>query len=565
MTCCERTMVRSSLLGTCLLLGIAGGVSVDRFVALGDEAEISFDAVPADRWTGEPYELAGNRMVFTSWYYVRPGGYAWIDEQGNNVSANRAQKIGPVGPRFQRGDDAPWGIRLVVEEPVRRGPIIDAERPWEEMGLSISFILREAGRYRAWGSGQDKEGKSYNCYFESADGLTWKRPDLDLVDFEGSKKNNLVISAPQSVFVDPNADPAARYKGVSGGDISMERFREFIARHPDRWEHRALRKDAGFISVLQGHVSPDGLNWTALPEPFTVEHSDTQIVGTYDAIQKKFIIFTRTYFVGPRSPGAPEDPLGIGWLGEARGAGRRSIGRTESDTFGDFPVSRIILAPRSDMKPSELLYTNCYTTIPGAPDHHLLFPTVWGTDSDSTHLEMAASHDGRLWNWVPGGRLMETAEFGRFDGGSIFWHPNLIELAGGDFALPYTGYEFPHKYPRGAWSYRPGYAVWPKGRIVAVEAAERGEFSTVSFLAPGRKLRINAVTLRAGSIQVAVTRRDGVCLPGHSLEDAKPIVGDQHWTPVEWTGGDHLGFEEGQPISLRFRLRQAKIYGLQFE
>jgi hypothetical protein len=80
------------------------------------------------------------------------------------------------------------------------------------------------------------------------------------------------------------------------------------------------------------------------------------------------------------------------------------------------------------MKPSELLYTNCYTTIPGAPDHHLMFPTVWDTDSDSTHLEMAAGHDGRLWNWVPGGRLMETAEFGRFDGGSVFWHPNLIEL-----------------------------------------------------------------------------------------------------------------------------------------
>jgi hypothetical protein len=115
--------------------------------------------------------------------------------------------------------------------------------------------------------------------------------------------------------------------------------------------------------------------------------------------------------------------------------------------------------------------------LPGAPHVQLLFPSVWDTSNDATHLEMAVGFQGRVWNWH-GGRLMEPGPFGAFDGGCIFWHPNLIELAGGDWALPYTGYAFPHKYPRGAWSYRPGYAIWPKGRLVAVEAAETGEFST---------------------------------------------------------------------------------------
>lgn len=302
-----------------------------------------------------------------------------------------------------------------------------------------------------------------------------------------------------------------------------------------------------------------------MPEPFTIEHCDTQVVGAYDAVGKKYMIFTRTWFVGPRSPRAPEDPVNMSWLGESRGAGRRSIGYTESDHFGDFPVSRILLSPRSDMSPSELLYTNGYTTIPGAPDHHLLFPSVWDTSDDTTHLETAAGHDGRLWNWVPGGRLMETGEFGRFDGGCIFWHPNLIELAGGDFALPYTGYEFPHQYPRGAWSYRPGYAVWPKGRLVALEAPERGEFSTVSFFAPGHKLRINAVTKRAGQVLVAVTRRNGTFLPGRSFDEAVPVVGDQYGTVVRWKDGDDLGFNENEAVSLRFRMNKAKIYGLDFE
>ena len=54
------------------------------------------------------------------------------------------------------------------------------------------------------------------------------------------------------------------------------------------------------------------------------------------------------------------------------------------------------------MLPSEVLYTNCHTTIPGAPDQHLLFPTVWDTTDDATRLEMAVSHDGRVWNWLGG-------------------------------------------------------------------------------------------------------------------------------------------------------------------
>jgi hypothetical protein len=160
---------------------------------------------------------------------------------------------------------------------------------------------------------------------------------------------------------------------------------------------------------------------------------------------------------------------------------------------------------------------------------------------------------------------METGRFGEFDGGCIFWHPNLIELPSGDFALPYTGYAFPHKYPRGARSYRPGYAVWPKGRLAAVEAVETGEFSTVGLMPPGRRLRINALTKRAGSILVAVTRRNGELVPGRSFDEAAPIAGDQHRAAVRWRSGDDLGVPAGEPVCLRFRMDRAKLYGIEFE
>ena len=528
------------------------------------EEEVSFDAVPSDAWTGEPYELLGNRMFFTSWYFVRPGNYGWKDDEGHSVTASRQAKIGPQGAHFVRGDDMPHGVKLLAQPAQRLGPILKTERPWEAMGVTLTCVLQEGGRYRAWGTSQNAEGRGSSCYFESPDGLNWTRPELGLVEYDGNTANNLIPVCPDAVFVDPTALPDAKYKGLGGGDVSIEEFRSFIAKFPNRWEHRALRKDAGFINALFGFQSSDGIRWERLDEPFTIEHSDTQQGAYYDRQRKKYVLFTRTYFVGPRSLRAPEDPAGMGWLGEAHGAGRRSIGRSESDHFGDFPVSSLLLTPRPDMLPTELLYTNCYTAIPSAPDHHLLFPTIWNTYTDATRLEAAASHDGRVWNWLPGATLMETNAFGEFDGGCIFWRPNLIELPNGDFALPYTGYAFPHKYPRGAWSYNTGYAIWPAGRFMALVAEDDGAFSTVSFMPPGKRLRINALTDRAGSIRVAVTKRNGATLANRSWDDAVPVVGDHVWTVVKWGEADNLGCAANEPICLRFQLDHARLYGLEF-
>jgi hypothetical protein len=43
-----------------------------------------------------------------------------------------------------------------------------------------------------------------------------------------------------------------------------------------------------------------------------------------------------------------------------------------------------------------------------------------------------------------------------------------------------------------------------------------------------------------------------------------PIFGDHHFTKAVWKGGDDLGVPEGEPVYLRFQLKLAKIYGLEF-
>src|SRR5207237_710421 len=110
-----------------------------------------------------------------------------------------------------------------------------------------------------------------------------------------------------------------------------------------------------------------------------------------------------------------------------------------------------------------------------------------------------------------------------------------------------------------------GMAVWPHGRLVALEAPETGSFTTLAVLAPGRKLFINALTRRAGQITIEAADLEGKTLADHAFDDCAAIIGDQPHAPVKWKHAEDLGVEPNQPIVLRFRMSKAKIYSLDFE
>ena len=106
--------------------------------------------------------------------------------------------------------------------------------------------------------------------------------------------------------------------------------------------------------------------------------------------------------------------------------------------------------------------------------------------------------------------------------------------------------------------------VWPKGRLVGLEAAERGEFATAALIPPARKVLINAVTKRTGSLLVEVAGLDGVPLKDRSFAEADPIVGDQYRKPLTWKGQAELAPKPDTPIMLRFRMDKATLFGLDF-
>jgi hypothetical protein len=205
-------------------------------IALGARPALGLDH---ERGYGEPVGLLGKRLVFTSWAMVRPGQPDWQNEKGKSVFANKRVKAGPFDAHW-KNIDAPWGIRLVAEPAQRVHPVITMDMPWEKRrwssppdepphvgGLEVKTLLVEGRKFRMWGS-----CAAGACYWESTDGKTWTRPKLGLVEFEGSKENNLIPGLPGVVWVDPVASPGERSKAVNNGDYDPRSFEFFRKRRP---------------------------------------------------------------------------------------------------------------------------------------------------------------------------------------------------------------------------------------------------------------------------------------------------------------------------------------------
>jgi hypothetical protein len=136
----------------------------------------------------------------------------------------------------------PWreNLKLTLEAPRKyeNNPVM---KPGPEAGvdgygsLLYGTVIKEGARFRMWylaaprldsripGDVERNEWYRPVAYAESTDGIHWTRPDLGLVEFRGSRHNNLVSVEPAgepyarafdfvAVWLDPDDRPDRRYK-----------------------------------------------------------------------------------------------------------------------------------------------------------------------------------------------------------------------------------------------------------------------------------------------------------------------------------------------------------------
>ena len=79
----------------------------------------------------------------------------------------------------------------------------------------------------------------------------------------------------------------------------------------------------------------------------------------------------------------------------------------------------------------------------------------------------------------------------------------------------------------------------------------------------GSQLRLNFATSAPGGIRVEVQDETGKPHSGFALEDCQELIGNDIERAVTWKGGD-LAKLAGKPVRLRFVMKDAELYALQF-
>ena len=79
----------------------------------------------------------------------------------------------------------------------------------------------------------------------------------------------------------------------------------------------------------------------------------------------------------------------------------------------------------------------------------------------------------------------------------------------------------------------------------------------------GKKIQINARTIRAGSVEVEL-REKGKPVEGFSFADSVPFNGDATWENCRWKGNADPARLRGKYVEVVLRLRSAKIFAIRF-
>lgn len=525
-------------------------------------------------------------------------GACSMDLQAQNVMAtpNLAQSLRPESEIFvgnhrqllfddfflSRGSlkfkDWPFNIKWStgpIEKPP--SPLLQADQPWEEQMFWVCAMY-DGGRYRLWYNSNDTSQKAslMVCYAESDDGVHWRKPDLNVIEWNGSKKNNIVYGGAPSawsvelgnVFLDPAAKPEERYKMI---------FSAWESKYIYPFDHYPFMATGG---VLRGAYSNDGLHWTEYPGVFLGRYPDSQNAATYDPILGKYIAYVRA--------SSTYGALDVGAHLVKPASRGRSIARMESEDYLNWSYPELSLAPDILDGLDVDFYNPGYSRYGEADDAHFLFPSALAQHEGTLDVQVVVSRDNRTWIRSTREAFIPRGQPGSYDSTRVYAGPGFVPIGKERYALYCRCENKPHGgvHARTSMKTTPenapklGRALFKRDRIVGIEAgSEWGTFTTRPLLFDGRRLVVNAEptgasaqlkiemigvdTMQAQDAVHGRHREDAVC-PGYTFEKCTPLTEDQLDAPVRWEGRAGVGEWAGKPVRLSFRMRSVRIYAFQF-
>lgn len=444
------------------------------------------------------------------------------------------------------------GVRLVLGE-VRKEPmpLFLEDKPWEPRfdNLYANVLYDEQERiYKCWYSpfivdpmttGTPREKRSAVtwrkgggrglemgiCYATSTDGLVWRKPELGLVEFQGSRQNNLLLRAdpkegePHGAGISKDQrdpDSSRRYK------MFFNRFNRSLARNDPRYRYMCV----GF--------SRDGIHWDDFRPCGEIEApGDTHSNWFWAPDLGKYVGITRLFE-----------------------GGQRLVARTESTDFVHWSKAQVVLRAlpsernRQTYAMPSFVYGNVYLGL-------VMLINKNGRE-DTVDCELAWSPDSVRWERIcPGTPLIPRGPEGAHDSKCLFGAFRPVVLRN-EIRIYYGGNNGEHT------DFRDGFFCLARLRpdgfaaLTPERSGVPGSITTFPVSCTGSHLHVNADASR-GSVTVDLLDEAGL-----SVAESEPLRKDGVAHTVRWRKGRPLTHVIGKPIRLHFVLKEAKLYSFSF-
>ena len=462
--------------------------------------------------------------------------------------------------------DSLEGVERRLHHPVPRDVAITHDAPWEGAGSGYHTVIKDDDIYRMYHRGSAlgvKDGrliigKQVYCYAESKDGIKFEKPTLGLVEYNGSKENNIIWDGVGvhnfAPFLDANPDCAAdaRFKALAG-----------------------TAKEGGLFAFK----SADGIHWSLMrKEPVVTEGAfDSQNLAFWDPTAGMYRAYFRTFTKGVTT-GKVWKPAGYRAVRVATSRDFLSWGNEADLTYED--------------SPDEHIYTNQIAPYFRAPHILIGLPTRyvergWSPSMRKLpqldHREMRskahlrygtaltealvmASRNGvhfERWNEAflrPGPQRPETWQYGQH---YVAWHAVETESS-----LPGAPNELSFYSTEGGWTGDSNavrrYTLRLDGFVSVNGNSKGGIMTTKPVRFSGRQLKLNFATSAIGQIRVGIQTVDGQAIKGLGLEECSAVFGDSVERTVVWGDRTDLNSLAGEPVRLIFDITDGDLYSFQF-
>ncbi len=419
-------------------------------------------------------------------------------------------------------------------------PIIKKQHPWEGWGPYVyGTVLWDGGRLRMWyqGIGADSADVSYA---ESSDAIRWTEPELGIIEYAGSKKNNIVgprgtCHIPSVIRV-PNPTSPEKQWAMYG-----------YAYNP------ADAKSGPMVAY-----SPDGLHWdwNRKPEQYGLFTSSDVTNFFYDPYLNRFTATYKTTNRRHRAVGVAVSEDGLKWSKPVEGAvfGADDLDPDASQVYGMpvFPYQGLYIG-------QPWIYHARWIKYGRYTKPEVMYEAQEGS-ARTVDVQMAWSHDMLSWTRTPARQpFIALGPEGSWDSKMIYTARAPV-IVGDRLFFYYSGYDTVHDddaHAKGAI----GLATLRLDGFCSMHADSR-EGWLISrrevFNTPA--VTINAKCAAGGYVTAELLDRNNKVIPGFSRQDCIALTGDSVRHELRWKTAEFPKKLVDKDRKVRFYIRNADLY-----